>query len=195
MAGMGPPPKHPSQRRRTTPSIALTDLPAEGRAGEAPPWPLVDDITLTVRRDAALAKLEQLQADRAAAEAEGKPLGLIDRRIDKALELQLITERQLAAQRDLEAVVWADLWQLPQAVQWERLGWTRDVAQYARHKVLGELGELAHAVEARQWSDRLGLNSLALLRLRWQVVADELAAARATPRPPTRLLAVDVADA
>jgi hypothetical protein len=27
-------------------------------------------------------------------------------------------------------------------VQWERLGWTRDVAQYVRHKVIGELGDL-----------------------------------------------------
>jgi hypothetical protein len=37
---MGPPPKHPSQRRRTNPTVAMTQLPAEGRAAEAPPWPI-----------------------------------------------------------------------------------------------------------------------------------------------------------
>lgn len=40
MPGMGPPPKHPSQRRRTNASVALTQLPAEGRDGETPEWPL-----------------------------------------------------------------------------------------------------------------------------------------------------------
>lgn len=40
MPGMGPPPKHPSQRRRTNPSVAMTRLPAEGRSEPPPPWPL-----------------------------------------------------------------------------------------------------------------------------------------------------------
>lgn len=40
MAGMGPPPKHPSQRRRTNPALELTKLPAEGRGEPAPDWPL-----------------------------------------------------------------------------------------------------------------------------------------------------------
>lgn len=40
MAGMGPPPKAASERRRTNPTIAMTRLPAEGRKGETPEWPL-----------------------------------------------------------------------------------------------------------------------------------------------------------
>ena len=40
MAGMGPPPKPASQRRRTNATIATTQLPAEGRQGEPPAWPL-----------------------------------------------------------------------------------------------------------------------------------------------------------
>lgn len=40
MSGMGPPPKPASQRRRTNPTIAMTRLPAEGRKGDPPPWPL-----------------------------------------------------------------------------------------------------------------------------------------------------------
>lgn len=189
---MGPPPKHPSQRRRTNPTIAMTQLPAEGRKGDAPEWPLIPDVILTVRRDLALAKLEQLQADRAELEAEGRSTGMVERRIDQALAAATIAERQLEAQAGLEATLWADLWRTPMAVQWEALDWLRDVAQYVRHKVLGELGELEHAKEARLWSDHLGLNPLALLRLRWEVVADEVAEARnaKTPARP-RLMAVD----
>ena len=40
MSGMGPPPKPASQRRRTNPTIAMTRLPAEGRQGDPPRWPL-----------------------------------------------------------------------------------------------------------------------------------------------------------
>jgi hypothetical protein len=40
MAGMGPPPKPASQRRRTNATVALTQLPAEGRTGESPEWPM-----------------------------------------------------------------------------------------------------------------------------------------------------------
>lgn len=41
MAGMGPPPKHPSQKRRPSTS-KLTQLPAEGRQGRAPKWPFAE---------------------------------------------------------------------------------------------------------------------------------------------------------
>lgn len=183
MAGMGPPPKHPSQRRRTNATIALTQLPAEGRKKRAPAWPLIPDVVLTVRRDLADAKVERLRADISDAEAEGKPTGVLERRLDSALETFMVCERQLAEQRKLEAILWKDLWATPQSVQWERLGWFRDVAQYARHKTLAELGDLDAAKEARQWSDRLGLTPLAMLRLRWEVVADELADARGATKP------------
>jgi hypothetical protein len=84
---------------------------------------------------------------------------------------------------EIELEVWAEAWATPQAVAWERLGWTRDVAQYVRWKVLGEAGGLDEAKEARQWSDRLGLSPLALLRLNWSVVQDELAEQRETSKP------------
>lgn len=180
----GPLPK-PNPRRRNA-TVAMTELPAEGRPGPPPPWPMIPDVVLTARRDLAAAKVEQLQDERRELQAEGKATGLLERRLDKALEIQLITDRQLAAQRDLEAGLWVDLWALPQAVQWQALGWTRDVAQYVRHKVLGELGELEHAKEARVWSDRLGLNPTAMQRLRWQVVGDELGDARKAKAAPAR---------
>ena len=40
MGGMGPPPKSSDQRRRRNATVAMTRLPAEGRKGEAPEWPL-----------------------------------------------------------------------------------------------------------------------------------------------------------
>lgn len=192
MAGMGPPPKHPSQRRRTNATVAMTELPAEGRQGDPPAWPLIPDIVTAAQRDLAEAKVERLRADRD--DAEGSAIGAIERRLDAALERLEILNRRLAHQRDLEDALWADLWRLPQAVQWEKLGWLRDVAQYVRHKVLAELGDLDGAREARQWSDRLGLSPLAMLRLRWEVVVDEVAVKREERKAPTRtrrLKAVD----
>ncbi|HWU21542.1 MAG TPA: hypothetical protein VN088_08455 [Nocardioides sp.] len=76
-----------------------------------------------------------------------------------------------AAERELE--VWSAIWSTPQSVAWQRLGWLHDVALYVRHLVLAENGDLKAAGEARQWSDRLGLNPAAMLRNRWKVAADE----------------------
>lgn len=197
MAGMGPPPKHPSQRRRTNPTVAMTRLPAEGRKGPAPAWPLIPDVVLQARHDMLTVKVERLQRDRADALDMGENTGGIEKKIDTAMERLFIVEAQLAAQRDLEASLWVDLWALPQAVEWERLGWLRDVAQYVRFKVMGELGELDMAKEARMWSDRLGLTPLAMLRLRWEVSHDEVAERRTekpaatTSAPARRLRVVD----
>lgn len=130
MPGMGPPPKHPSQRRRTNATVPMIELPAEGRKGPAPAWPLPPSP-----------------------------------RVTKTMERH-------------EADLWEELWALPQAVQWERAGWTREVAQYTRFKARAEMGDIHAAREARQWSDRLGLSPLAMLRLRWEVVADEVAEKR-----------------
>lgn len=159
--------------------MATTRLPAEGRTKRAPNWPLIPDVVLTARRDIAAGNVQAAEFKLEEAEAEGKPTGLLESKLTRCREQLLILERQVAAQRKLESALWKDLWSTPQSVQWERLGWTRDVAQYVRHKVLGELGEIDDAREARQWSDRLGLTPLALLRLRWEVAEDETAAKRA----------------
>lgn len=192
MAGMGPPPKHPSQTRRRNPTVAMVELPANGRTGPTPEWPLIPDIVTSAQRDLAAAKVDRLRAERE--EASGSSIGAVERKLDAALEKLEIYERRLAHQAGLEQTLWVDLWRLPQAVAWEKLGWLRDVAQYVRHKVMAELGDLDGAREARQWSDRLGLSPLAMLRLRWEVVGDELAAKRderSAPARTRRLKAVD----
>ncbi|MCW2900227.1 MAG: hypothetical protein JWO67_2492 [Streptosporangiaceae bacterium] len=171
----GPPPVRDEQRRRRNATVAMVRLPAEGRGSKrAPNWPLVPDVVMTARRQVISRKVEQLEYDRMELEAEGKSVAAVERRLDAARESLFIIEAQLAAQRKLEAELWRDLWRLPQAVQWYRLKWTRDVAQYVRHKVMAELGDMDGAKEARQWSDRLGLTPMSMLRLRWEVAADEV---------------------
>ena len=77
--------------------------------------------------------------------------------------------------------LWAELWSTPQAVAWERLGagTIRVVARYVVLLAEADVGEPKAAMEVRQLEDRLGLSPLAMLRLRWEVAADEVAEVRA----------------
>lgn len=174
MAGMGAAPKPDGARKRRNATVAMTALPNEGRKGPAPKWPLIPDVALTVRKQIAEAKVEKLRYDINELEAAGRPAGHLEGRLDAALEKLMICETQLREAGNLEAQMWKDLWKLPQADAWARLKWTRDVAQYVRYKVLAELGDLNSGKEARMYSDRLGLNPLAMLRLRWTVAPDEV---------------------
>lgn len=79
---------------------------------------------------------------------------------------------------DRELKIWREIWKIPQAAQWEKLGWKHDVALYVRMLVAAEQGHMKAAGEARQWSDRLGLSQMAMLRNRWRIAADEVAAKR-----------------
>lgn len=90
--------------------------------------------------------------------------------LDTHINVEAIDRRELA--------VWVDIWRTPQAVAWDRLGWTLDVALYVRLMVSAECGDMKCAGEARQWSDRLGLNPAAMLRNRWKIAPDELGARR-----------------
>lgn len=173
MGGMGPAPKEEGRRARRNATIATTKLPANGRTGKAPTWPLIPDIVTKARRGVWADKVDRFEGELEERLAEGLPPGTLERRLDAAREQLAIYELRLQEQRKLETALWRALWKTPQAVQWEQLGWYRDVAQYVRFKVLGELGDMDAAREARQWSDRLGLNPLAMLRLRWSVQASD----------------------
>jgi hypothetical protein len=125
----GPPPKDITQRRRRNAPLANTlHLPAQGRAGDPPPWPLNDP-------------------------------------------------------SEDELTIWIALWTTPQAVAWERLGWTRTVARYARFLLASEEPSARPSLlnETRQMEDRLGLTPMAMLRLRWDV--DSATPAPVTPIP------------
>ena len=129
MAGMGPAPKHPDQRRRRNSTPGMIQLPVEGYDGPIPEWPL-------------------------------------------------------SFPSDLELARWEKLWRTPQAMMWVRMHIDDAVARYVRNCLLVENDShttvaLAHLhSEIRQLEDRLGLSPLALKRLGWEIVPDEVAEKR-----------------
>ncbi|MEU4169451.1 hypothetical protein AB0F46_21570 [Streptomyces sp. NPDC026665] len=188
MGGMGPAPKPEGARRRRNASIAMTPLPKDGRKGRTPKWPLLDDVVLTARRDSALRKADELELALLEPTLKGRAKAAAEKKADTAREAALILTKQLEAQQLLEGELWRELWKTPQAVMWEQLRWTREVAQYVRWKSRAEAGDLDAAKEARQLGDRLGLTPLSMLRLRWKVAdPDEgMAGPQARRKPATR---------
>jgi hypothetical protein len=174
MGGMGPPPKPAGERRRRNATHATTKLPAGGREGAVPRWPLLVDVVMVERRDSARRVADELELQLLEPELTGRSRAAAQKKHDAATTEANILDRQLEAQQQVEAELWTDLWATPQAAAWERLGWTREVAQYVRWKVRAESGDLDASKEARQLADRLGLNPLAMLRLRWEVAEDEV---------------------
>jgi hypothetical protein len=87
-----------------------------------------------------------------------------------------------------EAHAWRYVWKLPQAVAWERMNSERTVARYCIVLAASEQPGASGAIlaEVRQMEDRLGLSPMALLRLRWTIVDDEVLEAeqaRTAPQP------------
>lgn len=170
----GPAPKHPSTRaRRNNAKKDFRVISAAGRKGAPPAWPLQPDVIMTARLEAGRDRVTGLQVDLEQAE-DGRVRGRIKRELNK-LELEVaVLELQIEQAADTEKALWAELWATPQAILWEEAHAVREVAQYVRWKIRAEQGDLKAAVEARQLSDRLGLNPLALLRLRVELErADE----------------------
>lgn len=181
MAGTGPPPKPNAARRRGASSS--TRLPAAGRAGECPRWPLLDDITTVAKRDMAARLADDTELALCEPDLPPRRRTALQKKADAARMAATILDKQLEAQRSIEDELWAELWKTPQATAWEALGYHREVAQYVRWKVQAEMGSLDASKEARQLADRLGLTPLALLRLRWEIVDEEAVEARPRRRP------------
>lgn len=129
-ARSGPPPD-PNALKRERDNGAWVDLPAEGRQGDAPVWPLGGDET----------------------------------------------------RREIE--LWTELWQMPQAVMWERAGQHLEVAMYCRSFMEAEKhGAPSNArVVVLRMMEYLGINQPGLARNKWRIVTDETAKARADKAP------------
>lgn len=165
----GPAPKHPSVRaRRNNPRADFRSLPAAGRTAPAPAWPLQPDVRMTAELELARDRVAGLQLDLEEAE-DGRTRGRLRRDLAKFEMIVATLTLQLEQAADAEVALWGDLWATPQAVIWEEAQAAREVAQYVRWKIRAEQGDIKAAVEARQLSDRLGLNPLALLRLRAEI--------------------------
>ncbi len=67
--------------------------------------------------------------------------------------------------------LWNQLWHTPQAVAWEEMGWTRQIARYVVSCVKAEApgGTAAMLSETRQMEDRLGLTPMAMRKLFWEM--------------------------
>ncbi|WP_329177825.1 hypothetical protein [Streptomyces sp. NBC_01477] len=170
---MGPAPKPNARRRNAT--VPMVELPATGWDGPLPAWPLLPDVVLSTRRDTAQRKADDLELSLQEPELSARQRAALTRKLDGAREEATILAAQITAQERVEAEVWTELWRLPQAQEWDRQRWVREVAQYVRWKARAEQGDLDAAREARQLGDRLGLTPLAMLRLRWRVAEDESA--------------------
>lgn len=163
----GPVPKHPSARARRNASPGMVSLPADGRHGRTPTWPLPPDPQEAVA-DYWVSVAENLEAQ-AEAESDGRRR---NRMLDRATRArgtaaQITAECRAAA--ELERKIWTRAWTTPMATRWEAMQWTREVAGYCRAKARAELGDHKAAKLAVAYADRLGLTPWSLLRLRWEI--------------------------
>ena len=94
-----------------------------------------------------------------------------------------IPEWPLTLATKAESDAWKYFWSLPQASAWAQMRLSRTVARYVRAVTAAERPGAAASVltEARQLEDRLGLTPMSMLRLRWEVVSDELTERRDEP--------------
>lgn len=168
MAGTGPAPKHPDHRARRNSTVAMTRLPAEGRTGRAPAWPLAADVQLDTEIELIKLEIKDID-DEISWEGAARRRAALRRTRDRKVKRQRELEAMRKAAGRLEREIWTALWKTPQATQWAKRGWYREVALFARHQAKGEAGSLDDAKEARQREDRLGLNDQAMLRLRWEI--------------------------
>lgn len=177
----GPAPKHPDHRARRNATVAMTKLPAEGRKGRAPAWPLGANVELDTAIELIKLEIKDI-GDEIEWEGAARRRSALRRSRDRKVKKQRELEARRKAASRLEKEIWAGLWKTPQATQWERRGWFREVALFARHQALAEAGSLDDSKEARAREDRLGLNDAAMLKLRWEI-ADSAAS---TSGPPAR---------
>lgn len=175
-------PKHSSVRaRRNDPKKDFRTLALQPSSFPVPRWPLPQDASMVAKLETARDAVARLQADMAD-EEDGRKLARMRRQLASAEIVAATVEIQLQQAADGEQEMWAEMWAMPQATVWLETHSQRAVAQYVRLKIQAEQGNLAASTEARQWSDRLGLNPLALFRLRVEIEHAEDAQAQADAR-------------
>lgn len=163
-----PIPKHPSRRARRG-SADLTSLPAAGRKGKAPTWPLLPDTERSARKELADDKISSLVGEIEDAE-DGRTKGRLRRQLAQAEQISAILSLQIEQQTDFELDLWTLLWSTPQATMWDASdAFARMLAQFVRWNVKGEQGDLDAAKEARIRAKEFGLTPLTLLGLKAEV--------------------------
>ncbi len=177
MAGNGPP-GNPNAVRRNA-RVGPVRLPSGGRTGRTPAWPLPDNPRLTARIDMLaeeIESLEELDLDEGLTRTQ-------QTKLTRTRERLRVAEVERDVTRETEKKLWRLLWKTPQAVEWERLKWDREVAQYVRHKAAAEVGSIEDSREARMRAELLGLTPKGLRSLMWTIDVDEVGARRQEQQP------------
>lgn len=146
----------------------MTQLPAGGRTGRAPKWPLGADVQLDTAIELSRLAVREIDQEIEWATTARDRSSLRRKREKQTKRIRELEAMRKAASRT-EREIWAELWKTPQATQWEKRGWYREVALFARHQAKAEAGSLDDAREARMRESLIGLNDAAMLRLRWEV--------------------------
>jgi len=168
----GPAP-NPNAKRRNQ-RVGLVRLPNAGYKGAIPKWPLPANPRLTAKvniEQDLIEELEEKELQEGLARTE-------QTKLTRAKQRLAIAEAERDAVEATEKELWRALWRTPQAAEWARMRWTREVAQYVRHKAAAEIGSLEDSKEARLRADALGLTHKGMRALMWVIDADEVAERR-----------------
>lgn len=174
MAGTGPH-ANPNAARRNA-RVGLIVLPSEGYTGRLPKWPLPDNPRLTARvelLEEEIEALEELDLDDGLSRTQKTKL-------TRTRERLAIATAERDAIVSTEKELWRKLWRTPQAEQWVRLKWDREVALYVRHQAAAEIGSMEDSREARLRAKALGLTPDGMKSLMWTISTDEVGARRQT---------------
>ncbi|HXH77304.1 hypothetical protein [Nocardioides sp.] len=168
------PSSNPNAIRRNV-RVGPTVLPAEGFKGRMPTWPLPDNPRMAARIRLIQDELELLEER----DLDDDLSRTEKTKLTRTRERLAIAEAERDAILDTEKDLWRRLWRTPQACEWARLRWDRDVAQYVRHKAAAEIGSLEDSREARQRGHHLGLTPKGMKDLMWTISTDQVAERRA----------------
>lgn len=173
MAGTGLPPNPNAVRRNHRPGMVT--LPSEGYTGRLPKWPLPNNPRLAARvglLEADIEQLEELELE------EGKLSRTQATKLTRTRERLAIAVAEKDAMVSTEKELWRKLWRTPQAAEWIRLKWDREVALYVRHQAAAEIGSMEDSKEARLRAKALGLTPDGMRSLMWTIAVDQVGAQR-----------------
>lgn len=150
-----------------------TRLPASGRSGDVPEWPLPPDVTTEAELEIARKRAQTLRDDWM--EADGRQAAGLAKKLDKAERDVAVLEARAkhAAAQELE--MWQRLWRTPQALVWAADGVEDMVAMYVRTFIEASApGAAANMRQlAKQYAEALLLSVQALHAARYVIVEDD----------------------
>jgi hypothetical protein len=177
------PPANPDALRRERDGKEWTHLPAAGRKGEPPEWPLPPDVTLQAQLESLREQEAQHQEDWG--QASGKAAVGIGKKLTAVAEKIAVMEQRIAIGTAQETSMWERLWRTPQALVWEADGMADIAALYVRTYIeASQVGAPSAKVAlAKQLAESLLLTTAALHAARFVIDPD------ADDVPPARTMA------